>query len=74
MCVVRVMLEHSKAALVIALSALERKTRIFDAEREPKLTSPPLPSQFSLSALAGLAVIAKDNKTWPQCVCVCVCV
>lgn len=28
-------------------------------------------SQFSISASAGLAVIANRNKTWPQCVFEC---
>ncbi len=31
-CVGRVMLEHSKAALVIAVSALQRRTRVFEGE------------------------------------------
>jgi len=66
------MLEHSKAASVIAVSALERRTRIFDGERvsrEPEPISPPL-THFSLPASAGLAAIANITKTWPQRVCV----
>ena len=68
------MLEHSKAALVIAVSALERRTRGSDREggSEGQQRSLPLPlSQFSLSASAGLAVIANVNETWPQCVFEC---
>lgn len=65
------MLEHSKAALVIAVSALERWTRVFDGEGAfQRAKNRPLPLRpSSLSASAGLAVIANVNKTWPQCVC-----
>lgn len=79
-CVGRVMLEHSKAALVIAVSALERRARVSEGggghlpgrQRPPCHPPTPVPLD-SLSACAGLAVIANVNKTWPQCVCVCVC-
>lgn len=68
------MLEHSKAALVIAVSALERRTRVSDREgvfqRAKAALSPPLPVP-ALSASAGLAVIANVNKTWPQFVFKC---
>ena len=53
------MLEHSKAALVIAVSALKRRTGFSDREGVP-----------ALSSSAGLAVLANVNKTWPQCMCV----
>lgn len=62
------MLEHSKAALVIAVSALETRTRVSDREgvfRESEVISrppPPLPRPGSVSASAGLAVIANVNK------------
>ena len=44
------MLEHSKAASVIAVSALERRMRIFDGEhvsREPEMISSPSDSLLS---------------------------
>lgn len=64
------MLEHSKAALIIAVSALERRTTVFRRKgvfQRSEVASPP-PLSRSLSASAGLAVLANVNKTWLQCV------
>lgn len=63
-CVGRVMLEHSKAALVIAVSALKRRTGSLVGKQSITF------SPSSLSSSAGLAVLANVNKTWPVCVCV----
>lgn len=73
MCVGRVMLEHSKAALVIAVSALERRTGIFDGEGVP-LTSNPLPSLcICWAGCESKCLIYKKKKQDLATVCVFEC-